>query len=73
MKIIMSDGTTLFNDLSIGDVFRMDNEYYIAIEEIYREGGAGPVNAVHLQTGFAIFVPYSERVKHVTATMTVEV
>lgn len=72
MKIVMSDGTVLFNDLSVGDVFRMDNEYYIAIEEIFRDEGHGSINAVHLQTGFAFFIPYTKKVKRVMATVIVE-
>ena len=72
MKVVTSDGTIFFNDVSVGDVFRMDNEYYIAIEEIFRDNDLGSVNAIHLQTGFAIFVPYAKRVKRVIATVTVE-
>jgi hypothetical protein len=72
MKIIKTDGFAFFSDLNPGEIFKKDDEYYIVIEELFRENGNGSVNAVHLQTGLAVSIPYNKGVKPVVATMTVE-
>lgn len=72
MKIVVADKKTLFNNLNAGDLFKIYGEKYcIVIEEIYTEEDE-PFNAVCLETGTPIFIPYVKEVTPIIGTLTVE-
>ena len=67
-----NDGLTNFYDLDSGDIFLLNNTYYLKINAIDL-GDDGIVSAVRIDTGEVYWFANDERVKKVKAELIVEV
>jgi hypothetical protein len=67
-----NDGLTNFYNLDSGDIFLLDNAYYLKINAIELEDGS-IVSAVRIDTGEVYWFANDERVEKVEAELIVEV